>query len=68
MQKMVGEMEAAPENQRRFMENLLLPNRLKDDFLRQENYMKKRLKDNVIENMIGGVGGVELSRQDTLIL
>ena len=50
------------------MENLLLPNRLKDDFLRQENYMKKRLKDNVIENMIGGVGGVELSRQDTLIL
>ena len=35
MQKMIKEMETVPENQRRFMENLLLPDKLQDDYLAQ---------------------------------
>ena len=34
MSQMIKEMETVPENQKRFVENVLLPDRLTEDFLR----------------------------------
>ena len=37
MKKMIKEIETVPENQKRFIENLLLPDKLNEDFMRNDS-------------------------------
>ena len=39
------------ENQQKFIESILLPEKLKNEYINQEKEMRQTLKENAIENL-----------------